>query len=256
MKNITTFIISFFCVSVFSVAYAMNENAALSIVHAEYASETSIYPHHVMGKDVPERMKLVVYDGSAQAYEVTLPTGKNARVFEDLFPRIADVDGDSHNDVVVVESNIDSGASIAVYSIKNQRLVKIAQNDFLGKKFTWLALVGIEDFDGDGQKEIAYIEKPHAVRVLQFWKFSDGALIKVNEYKDVTSHVLGTNFYQSAIQSCAGHSPRVVLVDPKWQRLLSIGFSNGQLIKKDLGKYMGPDSAQQAAGKCEEIHVR
>ena len=60
-----------------------------------------------------------------------------ARVFEDLEPRFADLNGDNRDELIVVESDIKSGASLAVYGIASGRLVRMVATPFLGQPNRW-----------------------------------------------------------------------------------------------------------------------
>lgn len=62
-------------------------------VRAWYEKPTKRYDHGVLG-DAIEAGSLVVFDNAGRKYEVVLP---ETFVFEDITPRIADLDGDGEN---------------------------------------------------------------------------------------------------------------------------------------------------------------
>ncbi len=48
-------------------------------------------------------------------------------VFEDLAPRIVDLDEDRMAEIVTIRTDINAGAAIAIYGIRDGGLVEIAQ---------------------------------------------------------------------------------------------------------------------------------
>ena len=104
------------------------------------------------------------------ALEVTLD---DQSVFEDVNPRIADVTGDGQNDIIVIESRTDQGASLAIYGIENDELKKIASTPFIGTPNRWLAPIGTADFNSDGVNDVAYVQTPHLASVLKIWSFKN-----------------------------------------------------------------------------------
>ena len=129
---------------------------------SEFANETRHYPHAVLGDDI-EYGALVVtmYDGRTHRFQ--LP---DTRVFENLAPRFADVTGDAAPEVVVVESHALKGVLLAIYDETGL----IAAIPFIDMRFRWLAPAGIDDIDGDGAIELAYIDCPHLAKTLRIWR--------------------------------------------------------------------------------------
>jgi hypothetical protein len=105
-----------------------------NIITAWYAGPTDRYRHGVLG-DRLEASRLVVETTEGKRLHIDLPP---ARVFEDLEPRLADLNGDNRDELIVVESDMDAGASLAVYGIVTGRLVRMAATPFLGEPNRWL----------------------------------------------------------------------------------------------------------------------
>ncbi len=74
---------------------------AQQIVGAEYADPTGRYPHGILG-DALEWGTLVLSLSDGRRLRLVLP---GSRVFEDVAPRLNDVDGDGDMEAVVVESD-------------------------------------------------------------------------------------------------------------------------------------------------------
>jgi hypothetical protein len=154
---------------------------------------------------------------------VTLPPH---RVFEDVETRVADLDGDDRDEVVVVESDLKLGASLAVYGPKG----KIAATDFIGQPNRWLAPAGIADFDGDGRVEIAYIDRPHLLAELVFVRLEGDQLVETLRLPGLTNHRIGEAVISGGVRDC-GQGPELILASKDWSRLMQV--RGGQVT--DLG---------------------
>ena len=155
-----------------------------------YAEPTSEYGHGVLGENSEHKAIVIHRDRVSLSGEslgewtftYRLPEG---RVFEDIEPHCADIDGEGFNEIVVVESDVSEGAQLAVYGAErdlNRRIVrmaKLAATPPIGRAYRWLAIAGIADFDGDGQLDIAYVETPHIGGVLRIWTLRDGELVEI-----------------------------------------------------------------------------
>ena len=158
------------------------------IARAWLAQPTPRYDHGILGDGV-EAGSLVIETRSGQRQEIKLDDGA---VFEDLEPRLADIDGDGHDDVVVVKSYLKRGSSLAIIAERRGRYQIVAETPPLGQPHRWLNPAGIGDFTGDGKKSIALVRQPHDVGMLELWTWSNGALHKTGEIPDTTNHIAGS----------------------------------------------------------------
>ena len=159
-----------------------------NITVAWFAGPTDRYRHGVLGDDL-EATRLVVETPSGKRLQVDLRPG---RVFEDLEPRLIDVDGDHRDEIIVVESDKFLGASLAVYGIVDGRLVRIAATPFLGQPYRWLNPLGVGDFDGDGKLDIALVATPHIGGKLCFYQITNSNLSLFAEYPGISTHRIGS----------------------------------------------------------------
>ncbi|MYM54747.1 FG-GAP repeat domain-containing protein [Thalassovita mangrovi] len=211
--------------------------AAAEITSARYLDPTTRYAHGVFG-DTEEWGALRMRLSDGRALRVTLP---DTHVFEDNSPRLIDVDGDGDAEVVVIETDIARGASLAVYDETG----KIAATPHIGRTHRWLAPLGGADLDGDGSVELAYIDRPHLARVLRVWRFRDGALREVATLKGLTNHRLGDAEIGGGFRDC-GQGPEIVTADADWRRVMAVRLENGHLSARSIGRYEGPESFTQA----------
>ncbi|MDZ7708922.1 MAG: VCBS repeat-containing protein [Roseovarius sp.] len=211
--------------------------AAQAIIAADYAAPTDRYGHRVLGAGGEwGAMTLALDDGTTR--RITLP---QTLVFEDIAPRLADLDGDGAPEVIVVESSLTRGARLAVYGAEG----RIAATPHIGTRNRWLAPIGAADLDGDGHVEIAYIDRPHLNQVLRIWRFRDGALGHVADHAGLTNHKIGWDFIPGGIRHC-GAFPEIMTVSHDWQRVMATQYRRGEFLSVGIGVYRGPDSLDAA----------
>jgi hypothetical protein len=158
------------------------------IARAWLSEPTGRYRHGVLG-DATEAGALVIEHRNGRRDVVRL--GKNS-VFEDLEPRIADIDGNGNAEIVVVHSYLDRGSALAVIGERSGRMQILAETPPIGIAHRWLNPAGIADFDGDGKTDIALVKMPHAVGRLELWSWRNGKLRKTAEIDDTSNHAIGT----------------------------------------------------------------
>ncbi|MCB2135896.1 MAG: VCBS repeat-containing protein [Rhodobacteraceae bacterium] len=213
--------------------------APAQIVAARFDDPTTRYDHGVLG-DAVEYGALVLKMTFGPARRITLP---QSRVFEDIAPRLADLDGDGAPEVIVVETDLQAGARLAVYDEDGP----VAATPFIGRRHRWLAPVGAADLDGDGAVEIAYIDRPHLAKTLRVWRFADGRLTEIAARDGLTNHRIGDAFIQGRIATCAGR-PTVLTANADWTRIAGTTLADGRLTVRDLAPYKGAKSFDRVAG--------
>ena len=214
---------------------------------AEFAEPTRRYAHAVLGDDV-EYGALILHrtyaDGTkADGLSIRLPISS---VFEDLVPRLADLNKDGTPEIVVVESDAQKGAQLAIYDANG---TKVAATPHIGTRFRWLAPIGAADLDGDGYMEIAYIDRPHLAKTLRIWRFRDGALEPIASTPGLTNHRIGEDFITSGIRDC-GHGPEIVTANANWSRIMVSTLEGDQIQTRDIGAF-GPATRLGPALSCE-----
>jgi hypothetical protein len=158
------------------------------IRRAWLADPADRYDHGILG-DAIEAGSLVIETRDHVRYVVRL---KDDAVFEDLEPRIADLDGDGHDEIVLVKTYLKLGSSLAVVAQRNGKYDVVSETPPLGAPHRWLDPAGIADFNGDGKMDIALVRQPHVVGSLELWTWRDGNLSKTAEFPGVANHIAGT----------------------------------------------------------------
>ena len=64
-------------------------------------------------------------------------------VFEDRKPRLADLDGDGTDEIIVVRSYLDRGAALSIVKLKAEGLEIVAETPAIGRANRWLNPAGI-----------------------------------------------------------------------------------------------------------------
>lgn len=159
-----------------------------NISKAWLISPTQRYRHFVQGSQYEAAgLRVALADGQV----VTLMLDE-AHVFEDRQPRLADLDGDGRDEVVVVLSSVTKGASLAAYSVINGALKMTAQTPFIGRPNRWLNPAGIADFDGDGRMDVALVAMPHLAKRLELWSLSNGNFVRWGAFDGYSNHRNGS----------------------------------------------------------------
>lgn len=182
------------------------------------ADATSRYPHAVFGP-VQHAETLLARDRFGDTYQVTLPPD---RVFEDLQPRVIDLDRDGREEILVVESQQDKGASLAIYGapIGQRQLFRLGATPPLGQPMRWLHPLGTGDFDGDGWLDIALVETPHIGGSLVLYHYRHGRMSEFARYFGVSTHQFGSHELATARAVRGRMRDHLVVPDQSWHKLL------------------------------------
>jgi len=149
---------------------------------------TGRYAHGVLGDAV-----------EAAGIRVALPDGRlltlrlpDDSVFEDRFPRFADLDGDGRDEIYLVRSYLDRGAALVVIDITDDALKIVAETVPIGRAQRWLNPVGAADLDGNGRMDIAVVITPHIGGTLAVYEFAGNRLQLRYQAEGFSNHAIGS----------------------------------------------------------------
>ena len=188
------------------------------IAWAWLGSPTERYPHAALGSRTHAGSLHVLFTapgGALQEITYRLPIN---RVFEDLTLRLADIDQDDRDEIIVIESDALRGASVVVLGLEDAPNGKIlkekARSPPAGSAFRWLNPVGVADFDGDGKQDVAAVITPHIGGVLTLYHYRPPQLVPYAKAMDTSNHLMGSPEQQLAvIMHLPGQRPTIIVPD-------------------------------------------
>lgn len=225
-----------------SVVYV---NDSSSIQSAWYDDATDRYAHGVLG-DAIEPSTLMVNDEDGCTRSVVLD---QAHVFEDLAPRLADIDGNGDAELITIRSHQNYGAQIAIYQLAGDALKLLTSTPYIGTSNRWLAPVGVADLNNDGDMDIAYIDRPHLAKTLRIWSYRNGNLEQITNKTGYTNHRIGEPFITGGLKTCA-EEITMITVDSRWNHILETTLKGDQLTSENIGTFNGPESIRDAL-RCQ-----
>lgn len=196
------------------------------VVQAWYARPTDRYGHGVLG-DAIEAGSLVVVDDQGRRHEHVLG---DHRVFEDITPRLVDLDGDGANEVVTIRADLAAGAAVAVYGIRDGVLAEIAATAPIGRRNRWLSVAATADFLGDGMPRIAVVLMPHLAGELELLELRGRQLVRIaGPVAGYSTHAIGSRVLSLAgvVDADGDGVADLALPDLSRRRVVLVGFTDG-----------------------------
>lgn len=213
---------------------------AQEIASARLILPTDRYDHAVLG-DALEWGGLELGLSNGTRLRITLP---ESRVFEDVEARLGDFDGDGRTEVMVVETDIARGASLAIYDAGGKR----AATDHIGRTHRWLAPAAWGDLDGDGRTEIAYVDRPHLARELVVLRLEGATLTEIARMPGLTNHRIGDDHISGGLRTCDGKDS-LILANANWSEVVEVALTGEEIITTSRGPLRG-DGDFEAARRC------
>jgi len=212
-----------------SVAHGTQDIAA-----AWLAEPTSRYGHGVLGDNIEAAaLHIQTRDGELHAFRL-----EDDSVFEDLTPRLADIDDDGRDEVWTVRSDAAAGARLEAYALIDGVLQRRFATSPIGSGYRWLNPVGVADFDGDGRREAAYVQTPHIGGILTIVRPHGSKLRVVARRRGYSNHAIGSTRLDLAVIADLDHDggAEIVLPDQSRTRLAVVSLVDSALIERWRGE--------------------
>ena len=224
------------------------------IAEAWYSEPTKRYRHGVLG-DATEAGALIVKTPRGVKLTYRLPS---TEVFEDITPRLVDLDRDGKTEVVTILSSSREGGSIAVFGLAGNALIKKAQGPFIGRSNRWLNIAGIAQFTGQRNLEIATVEMPHLAGLLKFYRYRNGKLDVSRFTPGFSNHEIGSGELRlsSVVHVDDDNRPDLIVPNSNRNELLMVSFVSGTL--KLLSRVALPariDKAIKVEGSRADLRI-
>ena len=196
-------------------------------VFAQYAEPVSRYNHGILG-DAIEASQLVV-NVAGKFYQIEL---SEQFVFEDIRPRLVDVDLDGTLEFVCIRTNIDLGAGIVIYKIQNNTLKQYAFVEEIGNRNRWLNIVTINDLDEDGTIELVWVQTPHIGGILKVAKIESGKMEVIDQSILYSNHAIGQTNLCLSILTENEEGKRFYVPNHARDKIVGFSFQN-DLLKQE-----------------------
>lgn len=193
-------------------------------VYAQYAMPSNKYKHGILGDEI-EATQLVVVSDSV-FFEYKLPVDY---VFEDIRPRLYDVDGDNNLEFITIRTHVSKGAGIAIYKLVGGQLVEYAHVPEIGTAYRWLNIVAINDLDKDGIVELVWIETPHIGGIIKVAKIKSGTLQVLSAIPQYSNHDIGSRNLCLSVLTNQANKKVFYVPNQNRNKIAGFGFNNNTL---------------------------
>jgi FG-GAP-like repeat len=197
-------------------------------VTARYTLPTTRYAHGILGDQIEGGGLLVTVKDKQYHYKLA-----DAFVFEDLQPRLADVDNDGALEFVTIQSSLTQGGSVAVYKIVNDSLQPFLSSGYIGSSSRWLNIAAIADLDNDGKMEIAWVQTPHIGGILKIARIENSKWTLLDEKSGVTNHRIGSKNLCLSVLTATTPLKTLYIPTQVYDMVKGFQLQNGKIVETE-----------------------
>lgn len=195
---------------------------------AQYVYPTTRYDHGILGDQIEAAGLWVTSKG--RSYEFLLPENQ---VFEDIQPRLFDLDGDHFPEIITILTQIDQGASVAVFKLERNELRLLAQSAYIGRTYRWLNIAAVNDLDYNGEVELAWVSTPHIGGVLKVAHVAGNQIVVVDSIAGVTNHKIYSTNQDLSVVVESKDRKTLYLPANDFSHVLGLGWKQNHIITVD-----------------------
>lgn len=187
---------------------------------------TTLYKHGVLGDAIEAKGFSVRKNGFNMRY--LLP---DDAVFEDRRARLIWQKGQNNPpSILVIKSYLTKGSALALYDIVNQQIVPIAESEAIGTPNRWMNIIGLADFLGNGNAQIAVVVMPHLLGSLRLYTVEGNRINAIARTDGYTNHIIGERDLDLAKII---YTPKPVIIIPILNRteIAFIGFKDEKFVE-------------------------
>ena len=149
------------------------------------------YKHAVLGDDIePTEIHAYRFNNKSLKFMAKYSATKSG-VFETIGTLSSDLDKDGKQEILVTQSDSDSGAAHLVLGMKEGKFTLKARSSAIGTGNRWSHLLGVFYIDGNAPKILA-VETPHLSGFLLALRLSGKRLRERARIAGVTTHSIGS----------------------------------------------------------------
>ena len=131
---------------------------------------------------------LAARDRAGRVHRLVLPLD---RAIEDYVPRLADLDANGRDEIVMALTREAEGAALAIVTLRQDGLVIAAESE-PERSGVWRDPIAIAQLDGEGPLEIATVTAGDGIGRLEVWRLAEGVLGRVMSMKGFRTQIEGT----------------------------------------------------------------
>lgn len=197
-------------------------------IYAQYAQPTVKYGHNILGDKIEAEQLVVLRDGITYTHTLA-----DQYVFEDIKPRLFDVDNDGQLEIITIRTHVTKGAGIMIYKIANNALTEFAWVEEIGTPHRWLNIVAVYDLDGDGTTELAWIQTPHLGGILKVTRIEAGKLEALSQVSGYSNHSIGERNLCLSVVTKTNSATRFYVPTQDRRQIVGFIFARGSIQPAD-----------------------
>ena len=105
--------------------------------------------------------------------------------------------------------------------------------------------MGAADLDGDGNIEVAYVDRPHLAKTLRVWRYTPDGFTEIATQAGLTNHKIGEDFITGGVRRC-GSQPEMIVVDARWRNIMAARLTSDGVTTETLALFEGTASVNRA----------